>query len=314
MARQLRIEYPGAFYHITSRGNERKDIFNDEAEFEKYLEYLDTAALRYKAVVHVYCLMSNHYHLLLETPLGNLSQIMRHINGAYTAYFNSKRQRAGHLLQGRYKAILVDADEYAGELSRYIHLNPVRAGIVSRPERYNWSSYQYYIGGKKAPAWLKTDFILGYFGGKTKNAQDRYREFVESMIEKEYESPLKDTVASTILGRLEFVAEIKNKYLSGKENDRNLPALKELRKVSIGEIEKGAEGIFGGDKVILRKAAIYLIHRYSGRNLREIGTYFGISESGVSQTSRRFSMLLEKDKKLSKKVKIMCERLAMCKV
>ena len=178
MARPLRIEYQGAFYHITSRGNERKDIYKGEQDFIKFLSYLETGVKRYKAVIHVYCLMKNHYHLLLETPRGNLSQIMRHINGAYTTYFNTKRKRTGHLFQGRYKAILVDADEYIGELSRYIHLNPVRAGIVSKPEEYYWSSYQCYIGKKKTPGWLKTDFILGYFGDKTKTARGKYDWFI----------------------------------------------------------------------------------------------------------------------------------------
>ena len=145
MARPLRIQYSGAFYHITSRGNERRDVFRSKADRERFLFYLATATERYHARIHVYCLMSNHYHLLLETPEGNLSQIMRHINGAYTTYFNTKRKRAGHLFQGRYKAILVEADEYATHLSRYIHLNPVRAGMVSVPEDYTWSSYHYYI-------------------------------------------------------------------------------------------------------------------------------------------------------------------------
>lgn len=116
MARPLRIEYPGAFYHITSRGNEQQDIFKSDAERERFLSYLQSATERYGAVIHVYCLMSNHYHLLLETPEGNLSQIMRHINGAFTTYFNTKRQRSGHLFQGRYKAIIIEADEYAGEI------------------------------------------------------------------------------------------------------------------------------------------------------------------------------------------------------
>lgn len=120
MARQLRIEYPGAFYHVTSRGNEQKEIFRSKKDREQFLHYLETAKERYGAVIHSYCLMNNHYHLLLETPTGNLSQVMRHINGAYTTYFNVKRKRFGHLFQGRYKAILVDADEYAKELSRYI--------------------------------------------------------------------------------------------------------------------------------------------------------------------------------------------------
>ncbi|MDP3297213.1 MAG: transposase [Thermodesulfovibrionia bacterium] len=313
MARQLRIEYAGAFYHITSRGNERKDIFKSEQDFKKFLTYLETATQRYGAVIHVYCLMSNHYHLLLETPMGNLSQIMRHINGAYTTYFNTRRQRAGHLFQGRYKAILVDADEYAGELSRYIHLNPVRAGIVSKPEQYLWSSYQYYVG-KKIPKWLIADFILNYFGGKTTIAQKRYSEFVNALVDKEYDSPLKDTVASTILGGIDFINEIKDKYLSGKETDRNLPALTELTKASIKEIIGEVEGIFKGDEALSKKASIYLCHKYSGRTLKEIGDHFNIGESSVSQTSRRFNIVLDKDKKLRRKMKYICSRLMLCNV
>ena len=134
MARPLRIEYPGALYHVTSRGNEQKDVFKSQRDREKFLSYVESAVVRYGAVVHIWCLMSNHYHLLLETPSGNLSQIMRHINGAYTTYFNVKRKRAGHLFQGRYKAILVEVDAYALELLRYVHLNPVRAGMVAKPE------------------------------------------------------------------------------------------------------------------------------------------------------------------------------------
>jgi len=314
MARPLRIEYPGAFYHITSRGNERRDIFKNEQDFERFLTYLETATQRYGAVMHIYCLISNHYHLLLETPMGNLSQIMRHINGAYTAYFNTNRQRAGHLFQGRYKAILVDADEYAGELSRYIHLNPVRAGIARKPEEYQWSSYQYYIGKKKIPKWLTVDFILGYFGGKTTAAKEKYREFVNALIDKEYDNPLKDAVASTILGGISFVNEIKDKYLRGKKADRNLPALAELKRIPIEEIINEVEVVLSGDKGLWKKAAIYLCHRYSGRTLREIGSYFDIGESAVSQTSRRFIAAMSKDKKLSKKMKDICNRLRLCNV
>ena len=198
MARPLRIEYPGAFYHVTSRGNEQKDVFKSQKDREKFLSYVESAVVRYGAVVHTWCLMSNHYHLLLETPSGNLSQIMRHINGAYTTYFNVKRKRAGHLFQGRYKAILVEADAYALELSRYMHLNPVRAGMVAKPEHYQWSSYRSYIGHSPTPEWLKTDFILGYFGRKAPDAKNSYRRFVEDLLDSEYESPLQATVASTV--------------------------------------------------------------------------------------------------------------------
>src|SRR5512136_1898446 len=116
MARPIRIEYPGAFYHITARGNEGKEIFKDTQDRRTFLSCLESTIQRYQAVIHVYCLMDNHYHLLLETPAGNLSQILQHINGTYTRNFNAKRKRWGHLFQGRYKAILVDADAYAAEL------------------------------------------------------------------------------------------------------------------------------------------------------------------------------------------------------
>ena len=154
MARALRITFPGAFYHVTSRGNERKAVFKSKRDREKFLEYLESATQRYDALIHAYCLMDTHYHLLLETPSGNLPQIMRHINGAYTTYFNVKRDRSGHLFQGHYKAILVDIDQYAKELSRYIHLNPLRAKMVELPEEYEWSSYKFYIGKQKAAKWL----------------------------------------------------------------------------------------------------------------------------------------------------------------
>jgi REP element-mobilizing transposase RayT len=310
MARPLRIEYPGAFYHITSRGNERKNIFKSAREREKFLSYLASSTERYGAVIHVYCLMTNHYHLLLETPLGNLSQIMRHINGAYTTYFNTRRQRDGHLFQGRYKAIVVDADEYAGELSRYIHLNPVRADMVEEPEEYRWSSYQYYIGLRKKLQWLKTDFILEYFGKKVSTAQKRYRKFVNAFVNKKYGSPLEETMASSILGSIDFVDEIKDRYLDGKKVDRNLPALAELTTgPTIEEISNEVKAILQEDTALSRKASLYLCHRYSRRTLKEIGNYFGIGESAVSQASHRFKLTLDNDRKLRKKINSISKRL-----
>ena len=183
MARALRIEYSGAFYHITSRGNERKDIFLSGRDREQFLSYLESATVRYGARIHAYCPMSNHYHLLVETPLGNLSRIMKHVNGAYTTYFNVKRKRSGHPLQGRYKAILVDKDEYALELSRYIHLNPVRAMMVHKPDLYEWSSYRAYVGPAAARVWLYREFIHSLFGSDEITAQGSYGRFVEEAVE-----------------------------------------------------------------------------------------------------------------------------------
>lgn len=298
MARPLRIEYPGAFYHATSRGNEQKDIFKSKGDREKFISYLESAIQRYGAVIHAYCLMSNHYHLLIETPRGNLSQIMKHINSSYTTYYNVKRKRAGHLLQGRYKAILVDGDAYATELSRYIHLNPVRVGIVAVPENYPWMSYRYYTG-EKVPDWLTTGFILEYFSKNIEPARKKYKNFVHDLIKQEYLNPLLETVASTILGSPEFVSEIQKRHLSDKNPDRDLPALKKLTdRPSLSEIVKVVNNAIPDNSRLAIKAGIYTCHRYSGAKLKEIGEIFRLTESGVTRASKRFEKSIEDDKNL----------------
>jgi len=304
MARPLRISYPNAFYHITSRGNEQKAVFKSNRDREKFLEYLESATKRYDAIIHTYCLMDNHYHLLLETPNGNLSQIMAHINGAYTNYFNAKRERFGHLFQGRYKAILVEADEYAKELSRYIHLNPVRAKIVEHPEEYEWSSYSFYIGKKMSPEWLHMDFILGYFGKRASDSQKNYKIFVGMLINQKYESPLKNVVSSTLLGRQEFIEIIKDKYLSYQKEDKNIPALKVLKKkITMENISDEVDEIIRDDARLNRNVKIYLTQRYTGKKLDDIGEHFGIGGSGVCQAGRRIGGQVESDKSLAKTIK-----------
>lgn len=313
MGRPLRIEYAGAHYHVTARGNEQKDVFRSRKDREQFLGYLESAVIRYGAVIHAYCLMSNHYHLLVETPSGNLSQIMHHINGAYTNYFNVKRKRAGHLFQSRYKAILVDADDYANELSRYIHLNPVRAGMVSKPEEYCWSSYLDYIGERKAPDWLTTKLIQEYFS-KGKTAQINYRRFVEELLEKKYESPLNGVVAATILGSEQFVKEITAKHIDVIQADRDVPAVKKLSsRPAMDTIIQAVQSLSCKDTVSV-KASIYLCHKYSGAKLKEIGSCFGIGESAVSQTSRRFALQMKEDKELSKVIDRLRDILLLSKV
>jgi len=303
MGRPLRIEYPDAFYHITARGNERQNIFRSNRDRERFLGYLESASERYKAIIHTYCLMDNHYHILLQTPAGNLSQIMHHINGAYTNYFNTKRKRSGHLFQGRYKALLVDIDEYAQELSRYIHLNPVKAGMVENPGQFKWSSYRYYIDMNKSPSWLFTDFILSLFSRKVSVAKKQYRKFVESMVEVEYENPLENVFASTILGGRSFINEIREKHLDRKKLDRDLPDLKHFHEMpDPEEIIKQTAKVLSEDAALLKRVQIYLCHKFSGQKLKDIGLQFGIGVSGVSQASRRVALQLKDDKKLKKKV------------
>ena len=176
--------------------------------------------------------------------------------------------------------------------------------MVDRPEEYRWSSYQYYIGLKKSPKWLVTDFILGYFGKKYSDAQIGYCAFVETLFGQEYKSPLKEVVSSTILGSVDFIEAIKDKYLSNKKVDPNLPALKELsRKCSINEITEEVESFLGKDRVLARGVKIYLCHRHTGKMLKEIGQHFGIGASGVSQSSRRIALKISQDNKLRKKIR-----------
>lgn len=310
MRRPLRIQYPGAYYHITSRGNERGNIFRNNRDRDQFLSYLKSAYLRYKAVIHAFCLMNNHYHLFLETPKGNLSQIMRHINGAYTNYFNIRHRRRGHLFQGRYKSIIVEADSYAGELSRYIHLNSVRAGIVDMPDKFKWSSYWYYIGRKKKPQWLTLDFILGYFDDDYADASKKYAEFVKAGIYDKNESPLEKTVASTILGSDNFIEFIKDTYIDRKKRDRNLPALKKLSKSpDIAETYKKVEMSFSNKAALSKKVTLYLFHTYTDKPLKEIGAFFGIGESAVSDASREFDSILKKNRKLRKQVELVRDSL-----
>jgi REP element-mobilizing transposase RayT len=300
MARPLRIEYPGAIYHVISRGNEKKAIFKTRRDREQFLGYLESATERYGAIIYAYCLMDNHYHLLMETPLGNLSKIMQHINGAYTMYFNTKRKRFGHLLQGRYKAILVEADAYAKALSRYIHLNPVQAGLEADPNSYEWSSCQYYTTQREAPEWLQRDFILGYFDVDQTKAMKNYRIFLEAVLEKEPMNPLSERAHPVILGSQDFIDTVKASFLSDRQPDRELPDLKLTpKRIGLEEIEQAVDRVLGSDLKLARQVKIYFSHRYTGLKLKEIGNWFGISESGVTQASRRILLKVQTDKKLS---------------
>ena len=259
--------------------------------------------------------MGNHYHHLDETPSANLPPIMRHINGAYTTYFNIKRARRGHLFQGRYKAILVDKDSYAKELSRYIHLNPVRAEMVHTPGAYPWSSYNAYIGKSEAPAWLQRDFILAYFGKKPPMAQKGYRDFVQALVGHEYESPLKEATAKLVLGSAEFVQHVKNRYLGDRTGSRDLPALRQIHE-GLG-METVLELVPGALKKMpaqIRNASIYLCRKHTGEKLRTIGQQFRISDAAVSQVCKRFAARIESDRSLGRKISELENRLKMLKV
>ena len=302
MARPLRIEFPGAFYHVMSRGNEKQTIYKNRLDRMKFLEYLASASVRYGASIHCYCLMDNHYHLLLETPDCNLVQIMHHINGAYSAYFNTKHSRVGHVFQGRYRSVLIDADAYYLALSRYIHLNPVKEGLSSSPATYEWSSYQYYISGLETLNWLQTNFLLTMVGDGP-DARYKYHQYVEADDDAFNDLYASKFSSPAILGRPEYVEEIKEKYLSTQLVSRDLPATRELRiRPEIQQIVDVVAGELSGDHRLVKKMTIYMCHHFSGCSLKEIGAYFGVGESAVSESSNRFAMTLYKDQRLAEMI------------
>ena len=304
MGRPLRIEYPGAFYHVTSRGNERRAIFLTQTNYERMIGYLESATERYGAQIHCFCLMSNHYHLLLETPRGNLPQILHHLNTSYTNYFNAKTGREGHLFQGRYRAILMDKDHYAMELSRYIHLNPVRAHMVKDPLLYPWSSYKDYAGERTEWDWVKTQWILGQISRNEKRARQGYRKFIGEVSGRAVRDPLEQVVSSTILGSEEFVDWVREKWVEKRAYHRDIPSLRQLSKwPGLLSIQREAESLFGKRADESRRVALYLSHRLSGQSLGEIGSHFGgLDPSAVSQNTRRLEERLKGDAKLLEKV------------
>ncbi len=179
MSRPLRIEYPGAVYHVTSRGNEKKPIFKNDHDREIFLNTLQRVNRRYHWICHAYCLMTNHYELLIETPNGNLAIGMRQLNGVYTQLFNKFHGRSGHLFEGRYKAILIQKDSHhLLEVCRYAVLNPIRAKLTDKPEGYVWSSYLATAGKAKPHPCLTTDWVLSQFGSKRGNAEKKYRKYI----------------------------------------------------------------------------------------------------------------------------------------
>ena len=212
MARPVRVQYEGAVYRVTSRGNERKAIFKGEPDRKLFLKTLREAAGQYGLVVRCYCLMPNHYHLVVETPRANLSSAMAWFQSTYTNRYNHKHRRSGHLYQGRYKAHIVEADSYAIQLIRYIHLNPIRSGKKNDPlssekkkdlEQYLWSTHSYYCGRKKAPEWINLDW-LSYWAKSARQAQKLYRKDIDEAFEKSLASPWQNLRGGLVLGSEEL--------------------------------------------------------------------------------------------------------------
>ncbi|MEE9165727.1 MAG: transposase, partial [Nitrospinota bacterium] len=297
MARPARIEYEGAFYHVMNRGNRRESIFLDNRDRNKFFEIIGNVEERYKIIIYSYVLMSNHYHLLIETPFANLSRAIQRLNGGYALYFGRRHKRPGHLFQGRFKAMLVEKETYLLELSRYIHLNPVRAGMVKLPEKYRWSSLSVYSKGKaKLPFTLYRDWLLESFGKRRGAATRKYLEFVHEGI-KDRRNPGLEASGGWILGRQKWVSKIIEKWIDF--SSKELTGVKLLKpSIPIHKFEQLVCKEFEIKKDDLKKltynniarmAIIYLAFNYGGLTLREIGQrYGGISDSAVNKVVSRF--------------------------
>ena len=276
MVRPLRIEFPGAFYHVTARGDRREAIYEGDADREAFLEILRDVIDRFEWRCHAWCQMTNHYHLFVETVHGNLSKGMRQLNGVYTQWSNRHHQRSGHLFQGCFKGILVDSDAYLQTLSRYIVLNPVRAGMVDDPADWPWSSYRATAGLQRPLGWLTTGAILGTFGRKNGEARKAYRRFVrEGIGEASIWAGLNRQV---FLGDDRFVERMQRR-LGVVRDDVQIPKAQRRRPPpSLEQVHQQADS---------RDAAIVAAHATGEYSYSQIGAFFGLHFATVGRIVRK---------------------------
>ena len=275
MARPLRIEFAGALYHVTSRGDGQEDIYLDSEDREVFYAVLTEVCRRFNWKVHAECQMSNHYHLLVETPDGNLASGMRQLNGVYTQRFNRRHGRVGHVFQGRYKGIIVQKESYLLELARYIVLNPVRARMVRAAKDWPWSSYRATAGLAKGSEWLYSDWILSAFAKRRHTAMDRYRTFVSEG--KNQPSPWDELKNQIYLGTEDFVSDMQAKMRPDAD-------LSEIPASHRRQLPKPLT--YYAERYRDRDWAITKAYESGGYTLKEIGKYFGLHYSRVSRIVR----------------------------
>jgi len=314
MSRKPRIEFPGAFYHVLARGNNKQEIFKDKQDYQAYIDRLKKYHKRYKFILYVYILMANHVHLLVETGMIPLSKIMQGIQQSYTAYFHKKYDSVGHVFQGRYKSILCQRDNYLLELVRYIHLNPVRAGLMDTPEDFPWSSHQVYIG-RLHQAFIEKDFILNMFSEDEFIGETLYRQFIEDGLNKDYQDPFDNVVDHLYLGDIEFVEGLKKRI---KRQDRTGSQKREknkqgpedpviLRKKTLTEILKAVTQITGvssesilsmsREQLISKARSLYafVAVRRSGMSNKSVAKYLGREINSISYMIRIIDERMSQD-------------------
>ena len=310
MSRPWRIEYEGALYHLLSRGNDGKDIFEDDRDRKVFLKTVGEMSERFEISVYAYVLMRNHYHLMVKTQRANLKKAMHWFGTTYTQRFNIRHARKGHLFQGRYKSIIVQNDAYLLQLSCYIHRNPLRAGIVKRLADYHWSSYLAYAYGRKAPKWLLTDLILSQFEGE--DPCKGYREKVQRYAMEE-ERFWEDLRHGLFLGSKSFVERIRQEFLPSEprpaitqqvevaKHNNPIQILQKAQRILKCDIKhfKKAGRVSGAEKD-KRDLMIYLIWKAGVLTNDQIGELFGLSYSAISHAVKSLKARMSHNKELTK--------------
>ncbi|MBN2580614.1 MAG: transposase [Pirellulales bacterium] len=298
MARPLRIDIENGLYHVTSRGWERRAIVRDDGDRRHWLDLLARVALRRAWRIFAWALLDNHFHLYLRTPQPNLSAGMHDLNAGYAGGFNRRHERCGALFQGRFKAVFVEDESHSRELTRYVHLNPVRARLVKRPEAYAWSSCADYLGLRRAPEWLDTESILGEIGHNRKRARQTYRRFLYAGISEPPGSPLADAVGGMFLGTTAWVNAWRRR-LARTPIRKSVPSQKRLAwRPKLEDVIAVVSETFNVDPEALhtcrrhgndaRSAAIYLARSLTDTPVNQIGRHFGgVSAAAVSKTIHR---------------------------
>jgi putative transposase len=279
MARPLRIEFPGAVYHVTSRGNAREAIYLTQNDRKLFLKILEDTVEKFNWICHAYCLLTNHYHLLIETPDGNLSRGMRQLNGVYTQSFNRRHNRVGHVFQGRFKAVLVQKDTHLLELCRYIVLNPVRGGIADTPADYEWSSYRATVGQDQKAGCLFTDWLLSQFGDTREKSRRAYKRFVLAGMDREVGMDR----GGPIIGDEGFIESLKPLFFQKS-------ALSEVQKHQKYIHRPSLERLFSKlekKEKEKRNRAIVQAYKQHGYTQQEIAGYLGLHYSWVSRIIAR---------------------------
>ncbi len=279
MARPLRIEYAGAIYHVTSRGDRREDIYQDEEDRVIWLEVMAQVCERFNWRCHAWCMMDNHYHIVIETIEGNLSKGMRQLNGVYTQKSNRRHQRVGHVFQGRYKAILVDRDSYLQELSRYVVLNPVRARIANDVGDWPWSSYRAMVGKEATPAWLETDWLLSCFGNRRSYVIAKYIDFVRAGVG--LPSIWEGQSHSHYLGDEMFIEKVGKRYPDEKQGD-----LKEVPRMHRRALARPLSDY--AEQHPSRKQAMAEAYASGDYSMKQIADWFGVHYVTVSRAVKAY--------------------------